>query len=287
MGQSRKVVYFFESEVRRQKFVDLTKESYKISTMHLLPKVSVIMPSYNSEAYIGSTLNSILSQNYPNIEVLIADGGSTDGTRNIVDDYISKGLDINYSVITPDQGPSHGRLTAIKLARGKYIAFLDSDDLWENQKLAKQVDYMELRHLDFTFTDYRIIDEENNIDHRILSGHDINNFNQYLSRRGIANSSVMVRRSIIGAVWDDAILNIHGEDTFWWLKLMKVRDVCATRLPEVLLYYRKHPKGRSSQRLRNQLSVWRIYRLLGLTRRKTLHHYFYYCIDVLIRRYTK
>lgn len=101
--------------------------------------VSVVIPCFNSEKWIKETLESVFNQSYRSIEVIVVDDGSTDKTKEIV---CSFGETIKY-IAQSNQGPSIARNVGIREANGKYIAFLDSDDLWESDKLYKQVQYLE------------------------------------------------------------------------------------------------------------------------------------------------
>ncbi|MCD6460431.1 glycosyltransferase family 2 protein, partial [bacterium] len=104
------------------------------------PKVSIIIPVYNNESTIEETLNSIVSQTYTNYEVIICDDGSTDSTSKIIEEYAMDYSKFNYHKIKHCGNPGQVRNTAATYAKGKYIAFLDSDDVWYPEKLEKQVE---------------------------------------------------------------------------------------------------------------------------------------------------
>lgn len=250
-----------------------------------MTEVSVIIPTFNSSKYLEGTLRSVLSQTYNNYEVIIVDGGSTDGTLKIV-----KNLQRSYATIKlinnkNDQGPAHSRLVGIQIATGTFVAFLDSDDLWNSSKLELQVAFMLSHSLDFTFTDYKKMTDDGVVLPGVISGHDKNNFRQYLGRRGIANSTVMIRRSVIGDTWDGKISKSHGEDTLWWLLLMQHGGVSAIRVPHCLAIYRIAANGLSRKVIKNQLTVWDSYtRDLGLSKPAALFYYVTYILDVTIRR---
>jgi glycosyltransferase involved in cell wall biosynthesis len=123
------------------------------------PLVSVIIPTYNTEKFIGEALNSVFSQSYRPIEVIVVDDGSTDNTEDIVKNYqtskTSKTNETNLIYIYQENGGrASARNTGIRAARGKYVAFLDSDDLWTPGKVKKQVGIMEEnKDIDFLFGD--------------------------------------------------------------------------------------------------------------------------------------
>jgi len=125
------------------------------------PLVSIVTPCYNCEEYIASTIESVLNQTYDNFEMIIVDDISTDKTTDIIKKYQKKDKRIKLIVLEEKGGASIARNRAIKEAKGKYIAFLDSDDMWYEEKLEKQISWMEENNINFSYTDYEYIDEKN------------------------------------------------------------------------------------------------------------------------------
>lgn len=122
--------------------------------------VSIITPTYNCGKFITETLESVIAQTYKNWEMIIVDDCSKDDTQIIVEKYIKKDKRIRYIKFEKNQGAAIARNTAIKEAKGKYIAFLDSDDLWSKDKLEKQLDFMKKNNYDFSYTNYEEINEK-------------------------------------------------------------------------------------------------------------------------------
>jgi glycosyltransferase involved in cell wall biosynthesis len=121
--------------------------------------ISVIIPCFNSERWLRDTLDSVFKQSYPVIEVIVVDDGSTDNSKDIISNYNHP---ITY-IYQKNQGPSVARNVGIQNARGDYIAFLDSDDLWDENKLYQQVDYLEKnKDVALVFSNVRVIDEKSN-----------------------------------------------------------------------------------------------------------------------------
>ena len=114
--------------------------------------VSVIMPTYNCGKYILQSLDSVIAQTIDDWEVQIVDDCSTDNTAEVLKPYLKKYSNIHYYVLPQNSGPAVARTEAIKRAAGKYIAFLDSDDLWMQDKLEKQNDFMERTEAKFRAT---------------------------------------------------------------------------------------------------------------------------------------
>ena len=127
-----------------------------------MPRVSVIIPTYNCERFIGRTINSALAQTYRDFELIVVDDGSTDGTQSLVAGY---GDAVHY-VYQSNQGASAARNSALSRAGGEFIAYLDSDDLWSPEKLACQVEYLDAHPTcGFVHTEVSVIDEQDKVLH--------------------------------------------------------------------------------------------------------------------------
>lgn len=122
--------------------------------------VSIVTPTYNCGKFIAETIESVIEQTYKNWEMIIVDDCSKDDTQTIVGKYIKNNKRIKYIKFEKNQGAAIARNVAIKEAKGKYIAFLDSDDLWSKDKLEKQIDFMKKNNYNFSYTNYEEIDEK-------------------------------------------------------------------------------------------------------------------------------
>lgn len=131
--------------------------------------VSIIMPSYNTGRFIKETIESVLVQSHSNWELIIVDDCSTDNTDEIVGQYLAD-TRICYIKNEKNSGAAVSRNRALRKAKGKWIAFLDSDDLWEQDKLEKQISFMQDNGYDFSYTNYIEIDEESKANGKIVSG---------------------------------------------------------------------------------------------------------------------
>lgn len=125
-------------------------------------KISIITPNYNCEKFISQTIDSVLSQTYKNWELIIVDDFSTDISYEIACSYAKKDERIKVIRNEKNSGAAFSRNVALDNATGEYIAFLDSDDLWNERKLEKQIEFMEKNNCDFCFSRYSLIDEYNN-----------------------------------------------------------------------------------------------------------------------------
>ena len=131
--------------------------------------VSIIMPSFNGAKYIAASIESIISQTYKNWELIITDDCSTDGTQAIIKSYASRDTRIRSFFFDKNQGSGATRNKSIEEARGRYIAFCDSDDRWLPEKLEKQLAFMQSNDYAFTFASYYTCNEEGTVNGIIIA----------------------------------------------------------------------------------------------------------------------
>ena len=130
--------------------------------------VSVIMPSFNTGRFIKEAINSVINQTYTNWELIIVDDCSNDDTNEIINSF--EDSRIKYLKNDTNMGAAICRNRALKEAKGKWIAFLDSDDLWKKDKLEKQISFMEKGGYDFSYTNYIEMDEKSTPNGIIVTG---------------------------------------------------------------------------------------------------------------------
>ena len=131
--------------------------------------VSIIMPSYNTAKFISETIESVLAQTYTNWELIIVDDCSTDNTDEVVKSFLSDNR-IKYIKNEKNSGAAISRNRALRESKGKWIAFLDSDDLWMPEKLERQIAFMEASGYHFSYTNYIEIDEESKPNGKRVTG---------------------------------------------------------------------------------------------------------------------
>ena len=196
--------------------------------------VSIIMPSYNTAKYIAASVKSVLAQTYTNWELLIVDDCSTDNTDEVIKPFLSDKR-IKYFKNEKNSGAALTRNYALRQAKGQWIAFLDSDDLWHPQKLEKQLKFMVEKHYDFTYTDYRICLNGTWLPYINTAPNKINKFKMY-NYCYFSTITVMYNLSKVGLI---QIADIRkNNDYAMWLKIIEKSP--AYRLPECLSYYIKH-----------------------------------------------
>jgi len=204
--------------------------------------VSIITPTYNCARFIAETIESVLTQTYSDWEMIIVDDCSNDNTKEIVEKYQEQDSRIQYHCLEKNSGAAIARNLALSLAKGKWIAFLDSDDLWQPEKLSKQIQFMEKNGYAFSYHEYVEIDEEDNpLGVKISGPKHVNKIGMF-SYCWPGCLTVMYNREKIGLI---QIPNIKkNNDYAMWLKAIKMAD--CHLLPESLAKYRKRTGSISS-----------------------------------------
>ncbi len=220
--------------------------------------VSIIMPAYNCGKYIEQSINSVISQTYKNWELIIIDDCSTDNTIDIVNKFDDKR--IKFLQNPKNSGAAISRNYGLREAQGKYIAFLDSDDLWLSEKLEKQIKFMKENNYIFTYTDYRIqLNGEwlpyINIGPNVVTKRKLYNYCYF------STITVMYEREKIGLV-QIADLKKNNDYAMWFQIIEKAN---CYRFPECLSYYIKHDNSISSG------SKWKLIKYHYIMFRKALN----------------
>ncbi len=239
--------------------------------------VSLITPAYNAAAYIAETIESVLVQTYPNWEMLIVNDCSKDNTVEIVQSYAEKDKRIKLINLKQNSGAAVARNTAIQNAKGRYIAFLDSDDLWKKEKLQKQIDFMQQNGYAFTYTSYEHFKEtKENIQKQVQIPKSLN-YQQALKGNQIGCLTVMLDRK--------QIANIHfttqkHEDYILWLSILK-QGITAYGIQERLALYRTgNSKSISGNKLQSALWTWKVYReFQKLSVVKSMYYMWFYVVN--------
>ena len=196
--------------------------------------VSIIMPSYNTGRFISETINSVLAQTYQNWELIIVDDCSTDDTDEVVSEFLVD-TRIKYIKNENNSGAAVSRNKALREATGRWIAFLDSDDLWEPDKLTKQIAFMDNNDYHFSYTNYIEIDEESTPNGKSVTGP------KRITKHGMYNYcwmgclTVMYDAEVVGLIQIEDIKK--NNDYAMWLKVCK--EANCYLLDETLARYRK------------------------------------------------
>lgn len=221
-------------------------------------KVSIILPNYNSSKTIINTINSILEQTYKNWEVIIVDDCSDKKTKNILSRY-EKIKKIKIIYLKKNKGTGYCRNLAIKKSRSNYIAFIDSDDLWQKKKLKLQINFMQENNYCFTYTNYKTFKINSFIKNTILVPAKFN-FKSFIKNTSIATSTMIIKRSVTNKIrFSDTKI---CEDYFYKCQLLK-RIGNAYCYPRYLTDYQIRKNSLQSSRIRNLYWIWKINKRLN------------------------
>lgn len=211
--------------------------------------VSIIMPSYNTGKFISETIKSVISQTYQNWELIIVDDCSTDNTDDVVAEYLTDKR-ICYIKNDVNSGAAVSRNRALREARGRWIAFLDSDDLWAPDKLEKQINFMHKNGYAFSYTKYIEIDEENKLLGKMVSGPKKITKHKMYDYCWPGCLTVMYDAEKIGLIQVEDIKK--NNDYAMWLKAIKKADCYL--LDDNLAKYRKRAGSISNHSYKKLIS---------------------------------
>lgn len=218
--------------------------------------VSIIMPAYNAEKYIKESIESVLAQTYKNWELIIIDDCSKDGTINIIKQYQIFDNRIRVISLKCNAGVADARNRGMELAKGRYIAFLDSDDLWLDIKLEEQIRFMQQKQIYFSFSKYcRFTDEKKG---KVVDVPTCVNYQKALYGNPIGCLTVCLDRRFIQ---EFKFSKQRHEDYIAWLNILKNNNICAYGISKVLALYRVgNGSSLSSNKLKSMVWTWNVYR---------------------------
>lgn len=223
-------------------------------TNHL---VSIITACYNSEKYISGTLTSVLNQTYQNWELLVVDDCSTDSTVSIINNFAKVDARIKVFQLSNNSGAAVARNKAIEEAGGRFMAFLDSDDIWLPQKLEKQIAFMLNNDYHLTHTDYELIDATGLALQKTIKAAGVLTYSDLLYSNKIGCLTAIYDQSHLGKIYMPLLRK--RQDYGLWLKILKKGEK-AYGFPEVLSLYRLTDASMSSNKISLLLWNWKLLR---------------------------
>ena len=248
------------------------------------PTISVIMPAYNAQAYIEQAIRSVQEQTYQDWELILIEDCSTDQTLSLIQKAMEADPRLRLIQNPQNSGVSCSRNAGIAQARGQWIAFLDSDDRWDREKLKKQLEFSIKHHCPFTFTGSGFMDEAGNPLSYYLSAPKQLTFRQLLKQNLISCSSVLIRRDLLSSFPTES--NRLHEDFALWLQILKDRTPAAMGLDEPLLIYRVSAGSKSGNKLKAAGMTFQVYRYVGLSLPEAIYYWGWYTVRSL-RKYGK
>lgn len=242
--------------------------------------VSIIMPSFNSEATIGRSIKSVVSQTFNNWELIIIDDCSKDLSHEVIKAHVKQDSRIKFINFEQNSGAAVARNVGIKNASGRFIAFLDSDDTWHPKKLEQQVMFMLKHEYAFTYTKYHQVNENGDRIGELYCPLRVN-YRKLLNTCVIGCLTAMYDTHKLGKVYFP--LNSTREDFALWLKILKEIDY-AYCLSEDLASYTVRFNSSSANKFKAAKGNWHLYRKVeGLSIIVSSYYFLNYAIRGIIR----
>jgi len=218
-----------------------------------LPVIDIIITNYNKEKYLDECLNSVILQTYKKWKIYLIDDNSTDDSKQIINRYQDH-KNINIFLLKNNKGPSYCRNLGIKNANSEYIAFLDSDDFWPENKLETQIISMIKNSYNFTYTNlkYFINNDKNQI--RSTNLPENYDFNEFIFNSTMSTSSIIIKKNYLANI---AFKDVKHEDYLFKCEILK-KGIIANKINEAFVYYRINKNNRSSNKISNLLNLWKI-----------------------------
>ena len=221
-------------------------------------KVTVIIPAFNSAKFIKKTIESVQQQSFKNLEIIIVDDVSTDNTLEIVEELKKEDNRIKIFPSTIKLYTAGARNVGIANSTGKYIAFIDSDDLWNEHKLQKQIDFLYKNNYHFCYTGVTKVDIDLN-QIAVLDVPKSITYKELLQGNKVCCSSVVLHVDCLKNLEFDAKIKIV-EDYALWLKILRKNNISAFGINEPLTYYRVHQSAKSRNKLISSMDTWKVLR---------------------------
>lgn len=246
------------------------------------PLVSIITPVYNAERFLSDTIKSVQNQTYKNWEILLIDDCSKDNSAQIIKEFQKYDNRIKYIKLKKNSGASVSRNEGIRNAKGRFIAFVDSDDIWKPEKLEIQIKYMLKENLGVTFTSYRYMKENGELTNKIAKAPSKINYNGLLKNTIIGCSTVVIDKDIVD--YFEMPLVRRGQDTATWLQILR-KEKYAYGIEQDLVNYRLVGESLSSNKIIALKRTWNTYRnveKLGLL--KSSYVFCFYVFNAIKKR---
>lgn len=224
--------------------------------------VTVVMPLYNCERFVSDAIESVQAQTYENWQLIIVDDCSLDHSKSVVETYLNDPR-IEFIRQEKNSGAAKSRNRAIQMAQGRWIAFLDADDVWYPEKLERQLAFMEENGIGICFTGYETIEESGAV-RNIVHVPSTVTYKMFLKNTitcchtMVVDTQIVDKELILAPIVETGF--DYPEDLATWLRMLKTTGQCAHGLDDALAKYRKHENSRSSNKLNAVRRTWNQYR---------------------------
>ncbi|MCM1540453.1 MAG: glycosyltransferase [Blautia sp.] len=247
--------------------------------------VSVIVPVYNVEKFIEETMDCVLAQTYPDWELLLVEDCSNDSTVTLICQYMERTGDARIRLIRQpsNMGAARARNRGLKEAKGRYISYLDADDLWMPEKLERELAFMREKDAAFAFTGYEFADETGKGLGKVVHVPERLTYRQALSNTTIFTTTVMFDLGKLSKEQLEMPV-MKSEDTALWFRVLR-SGVTAYGLDENLVKYRRPGKSLSSNKLEALRRIWFLYRKAeGMNVISSAWHFCFWALRAVKRR---
>lgn len=246
--------------------------------------VSIIMPIYNCEKYVAKAIKSVQLQTYTNWELIIINDNSTDNGIDKIKEQIKSIKDKVILInLEENRGAANARNIAIDKACGRYIAYLDADDLWEKEKLCKQIKFMQKNNVAFSYTSYTRITEKGTLV-KTVTVPAKTNYKNLLKNTIMLTSTIIIDTKMISKEKIKMPNLKITEDTQTWLNILK-SGVVAYGLSENLAQYRQRKNSTSSNKIKSIKGMWKVYRKYQkMSIGKSLYYTMFHIINAIKKR---
>ncbi len=240
-------------------------------------QVDIILPNFNKEKYLEETIQSVLNQRLKDWNLIILDNASLDKSKEIINKYKDHDQ-VKIYLLKKNKGVAFSRNLGLRKSISKYVAFIDSDDLWHPLKLSEQIEFMEKNDYDFSYTNYtpfKMIEKEKKILKEIIpkNSYTIANF---IKDTSIATSSMIIKRNLLKCIYFDK--KYFNEDYNFKCKILK-NGIRANNLPKNFTQYRITKNSRSSYKIKSLISIFLSNKnLLNFNFFKNIKSIFFICI---------
>lgn len=240
--------------------------------------VSIITPVYNAQDYLEETILSVLNQTYSNWELLLIDDCSTDNSYEIIEKYLKKDKRIKYLKNEKNSGPAITRNRGIEESKGEYIAFLDSDDLWYENKLKNQINFMKEKQLKISHGNYYFCNLKGEIIKKVETDKEID-YKKLLLGNQFKTMTMVLKKEII----KNMIPNIKHEDYAFFLDILREGNI-SIRNEEYDSLCRIGKISVSSNKLKSAIWTWNIYRKYEkLNLFQSIYYFINYALNGVIK----
>ncbi len=247
--------------------------------------ISIIVPVYNAAAYIKQTMEMVRRQTYTDWELILVDDASTDGSADVIEEALAAEPDERIRLIRKEQnaGAANARNTGVDQAKGRYLAYLDADDVWLSDKLEKELCFMQEKNVGFVFTAYEFGNEKAEGTGKIVHVPEMLTYRKALSRTVIFTTTVLfdtekIEKELI------RMPDVKSEDTACWWRILRNGHV-AYGMDEVTAIYRRPAQSLSSNKVEAVKRIWNLYRNvehLGLL--PSCYYFCFWALRATLRR---